>query len=86
MRIESIEQESIADTDEVMTRIVLHGVDSQCTLARLMIKALGRPGVDNDMEFLGSGDRWMILWTQPQLPLEETRMLVETAITPPASR
>jgi hypothetical protein len=86
MQIELIEQEPIDGADAALTRVIVQNVDSQCTLARLMIQALGRPGVDNDMEFVGSGDRWMILWTQPRLSLDETRTLVEAAIAPPARR
>ncbi len=83
MKIASIDQEPIDGTDEVMTRVVMTEVASQCILARLMIKALGRPGLDNDMELVGSGEEWEILWTQPKLTIEETRELVALAIAPP---
>ena len=83
MKIASIEQEPIDGTDEVMTRVVMTEVASQCILTRLMIKALGRPGLDNDMELVGSGEEWEILWTQPKLTIEETKELVEQAIAPP---
>jgi hypothetical protein len=80
MNIESIEQEPIDNTDAVMTRVVVNGVASQCILVRLIIDALGRPGVDNDLEFFGSGDRWIVVWTHPQLTVDETRELVGSAI------
>jgi hypothetical protein len=76
MNIESIERDIIPETDEVITTVTIRGVTSQCILARLVINALGRPGVDNDLEFIGSGDRWLISWTQPQLTLEETREVI----------
>ncbi|GET42891.1 hypothetical protein [Microseira wollei] len=86
MKIASIDQEPIDGTDEVMTRVVMTEVASQCILARLMIKALGRPGLDNDMEIVGSGEQWEILWTQPKLTIDETRELVALAIAPPAAK
>ena len=86
MKIASIEQEPIDGTDEVMTRVVMTEVASQCILTRLMIKALGRPGLDNDMELVGSGEEWEILWTHPQLSIEETQELVEQAIAPPPAK
>ena len=86
MNIESIDQESIDGTDAVMTTVVMNNVASQCILARLMIAALGRPGVDNDMEFMGSGDRWIVVWTQPKLTIDETREVVKRAIAPTPSR
>jgi hypothetical protein len=66
--------------------VVMNNVASQCILARLMIAALGRPGVDNDMEFMGSGDRWIVVWTQPKLTIDETREVVNKAIAPTPSR
>jgi hypothetical protein len=63
MNIESIERDTIPETDEIITTVTIKGVTSQCILARLIIGALGRPGVDNDLEFIGSGDRWLISWT-----------------------
>lgn len=62
--------------------VAIEGVTSQCILARLIIKAMGRPGIDNDLEFIGSGDRWLISWTQPQLTLEETRELITKTLIP----
>ena len=76
MNIESIERESIPETDEIITTVTIEGVSSQCILTRLIIKAMGRPGIDNDLEFIGSGSRWLISWSQPQLSLEETRELI----------
>jgi hypothetical protein len=86
MNIESIDHEPIDGTDVVMTTVVINNVASQCILARLMIAALGRPGVDNDMEFMGSGDRWIVVWTQPKLTIDETREVVNKAIAPTPSR
>jgi len=83
MNIESIDQEAIAGTDKVMTTVVMSAVTSQCILARLMINVLGRPGLDNDMEFIGSGDRWLITWTEPNFTLDATKALVTKAINPP---
>lgn len=60
MRIESIEQECITDSQNknetkneaiVATKVIIQGVSSPCVLSRLMIAKLGRPGIDNDMEF-----------------------------------
>lgn len=82
MQIQAITQEAIADTDEILTRVVINQVASQCILVRLMMKALGRPGVDNDMEIMGAGDEWIFLWTQPQLTIEQTRELITGAIAP----
>ncbi|MFB2834777.1 hypothetical protein [Floridanema evergladense] len=85
MKIEFIEQEMLEDTDTVMTIVAISSVNSQCVLARLMIDILGRPGIDNDMQFMGSGDRWTITWTEPNLPLDVTQTLVNLAINPQLS-
>jgi hypothetical protein len=82
MKIESIKRETIPETDEIITTVTIEGVTSQCILARLIIKAMGRPGIDNDLEFIGSGDRWLVSWTQPQLTLEETRELITKTLIP----
>lgn len=82
MHVDFIEQEAIADTNAVMTTVVISAVTSQCVLARQMIDVFGRPGIDNDMEFVGSADRWTIIWTQPHLTLNETQRLVNKAINP----
>jgi len=82
MNIEFIEQELLEDTDTIMTIVSISSVNSQCVLARLMIDILGRPGVDNDMQFMGSGDRWTVTWTEPNLPLDVTKTLVNLAINP----
>lgn len=82
MNIESIARDTIPGTDEIITTVTINGVTSQCILARLVIAALGRPGVDNDLEFIGSGDRWLVSWTQPQLTLEETRELITKTLIP----
>lgn len=81
MKIESITHESIDGTDTVITTVVIHEVVSQCILARLMIQALGRPGIDNDMELLGSGDKWAIVWTQSKLTINNTKDLVTKALS-----
>jgi hypothetical protein len=92
MKIESIEQECLTPpaNDEansnaiVATRVIIGEVSSPCILSRLMIDRLGRPGIDNDMELFHSGDRCIIVWTQPQLTLEATQAFIEQAIAPPA--
>ncbi|MEG3439328.1 hypothetical protein V0288_19535 [Pannus brasiliensis CCIBt3594] len=71
MKVESIRQEQLDGTYETLTEVVFSGVDSLCILSRSMIRAIGRPGVDSDLEFLGSGDRWAMVWTYPRLSLEE---------------
>jgi len=76
MKIESIYREKLADGEETLTEVVLTGVESLCILSRVMIKAIGKPGVDSDLEFLGSGDRWVIAWTYPHLPLEDVQDLL----------
>lgn len=82
MNIEFIEQELLEDTETVMTIVAISSVNSQCVLARLMIDIMGRPGIDNDMQFMGSGDRCTVSWTQPNLPLDVTKTLVKLAINP----
>lgn len=92
MKIESIDQDRIADQYNsetgsgtiVVTRVVIGEVSSPCILSRLMIAALGRPGIDNDMELFHSGDRCIIVWTQPQLSLETTQALINQAVAIPA--
>lgn len=76
MKVESIYQEKLAEGEETLTEVVLTGVESLCILSRVMIKAIGKPGVDSDLEFLGSGDRWVIAWTYPHLPLEDVQDLL----------
>jgi hypothetical protein len=91
MKIEAIDQERITSPDQqetdneaiVETRVIIREVSSPCILSRLMIDTLGRPGIDNDMEFFHSGDRCIIVWTRPQLSLEETRALISQVIAPP---
>ena len=81
MKIESIERESFSDnSDDQITTVVINEVPSPCILTRLLIEALGKPGIDNDMEFMGTGDRWLISWTKPQLTREQTRELITKAI------
>ena len=80
MKIESIEQELIDGTEIVLTRVTLERVESSCILSRLLIDTLGKPGIDNDLEFLGSGNQWEVVWTEPKLTIEQTRELIERAI------
>ncbi|MEL7039309.1 MAG: hypothetical protein AAFO04_27405 [Cyanobacteria bacterium J06592_8] len=88
MKITSIEQEYITNPNEnqtdreaiLATKIIFDGVSSPCILSRLMIEALGRPGKDNDMELLNSGERCIVVWTQPQLSLEATQNLINSVI------
>ncbi len=49
-----------------------------------MIDSLGKPGIDNDLELLGSGSQWEMVWTQPRLTIEQTRKLISQAIAPSA--
>ena len=76
MKVESIVQEILDQPDEVITKVVLSQVESQCVLARMLIQYLGRPGIDTDLEMLGSGDEWLIAWTEPKLSVEETTDLM----------
>ena len=84
MKIESIEQELIKGTTTILTRVTLNQVNSPCILSRLMIDSLGKPGIDNDLELLGSGSQWEVVWTQPMLTIEQTRELISQAIAPSA--
>ncbi len=84
MKIESIEQELIEGTKIILTRVILNQVNSPCVLSRLMIDSLGKPGIDNDLELLGSGSQWEVVWTQPRLTIEQTRKLISQAIAPSA--
>ena len=81
MRIESIEQELIEGTKTILTRVTLNQVNSPCILSRLMIDSLGKPGIDNDLELLGSGSQWELVWSEPQLTIEQTRKLISQAIS-----
>jgi hypothetical protein len=76
MNIQSIDQEQLDGDKTIMTKVVFSNVESQCILTRLIIKALGRPGVDTDLEFIGSGEQLIMMWTYPMLTLEETRALI----------
>lgn len=77
MQIQSIQQELISDTDEMLTKVVIDQVESPCILTRRMRDVFGKPGVENDMEFFGTGDRWVVMWTYPQLSLADAQMLLE---------
>jgi hypothetical protein len=80
MHIQSIQQEPLENTLDLLTKVVIDQVESQCILTRRIMDILGKPGVDNDMEFFGSGDRWVVMWTYPQLSLAETQSLLEQII------
>ncbi len=80
MNIESIEQKPLNEHNTVMTRVVLRDVESQCILTRVAIRALGRPGVDTDLTFVGSGEQWTLIWTYPAMPLEATNALITEMI------
>jgi hypothetical protein len=80
MNIELIDQEPLNEHNTVMTKVVLSHVESQCILARLATKALGRPGVDTDLAFVGSGEHWTLMWTYPRLTLEAARALITDMI------
>ncbi len=81
MHLESIHHEPIDGTDKILTTVVINQVPSQCILARLIIDALGKPGIDNDLEILGSGDTWTIMWSQPQVMMGSTEALITQAIS-----
>ena len=82
MRIESIEQELIEGSEAVLTRVTFDLVESSCILSRLMIDTLGKPGIDNDLELLGSGKQWEVIWTEPKLTIEQTRAIIDRASAP----
>lgn len=76
MNIESIDQELLHGSHRVITKVVFSRVESQCILARLAIQALGRPGVDTDLSFVGSGNQWILMWSYPTLSLEAAQALM----------
>ncbi len=80
MKIESIKQELIEGTETILTRVTINQVDSSCVLSRLIIDTLGKPGIDNDLEFLGSGSQWEVVWTEPKLTIEQTREIISQAL------
>ena len=82
MKLDSIYQEPMIDADGMITSAVIKDVASNCILARQLINVLGRPGVDNDMEMIGTDGTWTIVWTEPQLTLEEATHRVNQAIAP----
>ena len=81
MKNQSITHDPIEGTDNVLTTVIINQVASQCILARLLIDVLGKPGIDNDLEMMGSGDTWTIIWTQPLAIIENTQQLIRKAIT-----
>ena len=84
MKIESIEQELIEGTETILTRVTLNQVNSSCMLSRLMIDTLGKPGIDNNLQVLGSGSQWEVMWTEPKLTIKQTRELISQALAPSA--
>lgn len=82
MKLESVSQMPIDDSDFLLTTAIIGEVSSSCILARQMIDALGRPGIDSDMEMLGTNPTWTITWTQPSLTLEQATNLMSQAIAP----
>ncbi|VEP15275.1 conserved hypothetical protein [Hyella patelloides LEGE 07179] len=81
MQIKSIEQELIEGTEMILTRVTLNQVNSSCILSRLIIDTLGKPGIDNDLQLLGSGSQWEVVWTEPKLTIEQTREIISKAIS-----
>ena len=81
MNIQSITHDPIEGTDNVLTTVIINQVSSQCILARLLIDVLGKPGIDNDLEMMGSGNTWTIIWTQQEAIIEHTQQLIRKAIT-----
>lgn len=47
-----------------------------------MIDALGRPGVDSDMEMMRANSTWTVVWSKPQLTLAQATHLVNQVIDP----
>ena len=84
MKIESIEQETIEGTETMLTRVKFDRVNSSCILSRLMIAALGKPGIDNNLQILGFESQWEVIWTEPKLTIEQTRELITQALNPSA--
>lgn len=82
MKIESIEQELIEGTETILTRVTFNQVSSSCILSRLMIDTLGKPGIDNNLQLLGSRSQWEVVWTEPKLTIEETREIISKALAP----
>ncbi|MEM7595245.1 MAG: hypothetical protein AAF383_27740 [Cyanobacteria bacterium P01_A01_bin.83] len=85
MKIESIEQELIEGTETIVTKVTFNQVNSSCILSRLIIDTLGKPGIDNDLQLLGSGSQWEIVWTEPKLTIEQTREIISKAISFPGT-
>lgn len=80
MKIESIKQELIPGSQTILTRVNINQVESSCILSRLIIDTLGKPGIDNDLKFIGSGDQWEVFWTEPKLTIEQTKKLINKAL------
>ncbi|MGK7887177.1 MAG: hypothetical protein AB4057_21440 [Crocosphaera sp.] len=45
------------------------------------VQDVSKPGIDNDLEMMGTGDTWTIIWTQPLAIIENTQQLIRKAIT-----
>ncbi len=90
MKIASIEQQYVTNPEDnptdheaiFATQVIFEAVESPCILSRLMIQALGKPGKENDMEFVHSGERCIVIWTQPQLSLKAVQNLLNSILIP----
>jgi hypothetical protein len=82
MQIQTIFQEAIAHSDEVITIAVITNVTSHCILARQLMDVLGKPPIHSDLEILGSGGTWTIAWSQPQLTLDAATAAIQQALSP----
>ena len=80
MKLESISQEPAIAANKTITIATFKEVESSCILARQAIDALGRPGKDSDLEMMGGEGNWTIMWSKPQLTLEEATQLLQQAI------
>jgi hypothetical protein len=73
-------QEFAIDIERTITSVTISEVSSYCILARQAIDVLGRPGKDSDMQMSGADGTWTIVWSKPQLTLEEATHLLNQAI------
>ncbi|MBP0017260.1 MAG: hypothetical protein J7647_06830 [Cyanobacteria bacterium SBLK] len=80
MKLESIARELDIDTNSTITIATISDVPSSCILARQAIEVLGRPGKDSDLEMMGGDGTWTLVWSKPQLTLEDATHLLEQAI------
>lgn len=82
MQIQTIFQEVIADSDDLLTIAIVTNVTSHCILARQLMDVLGKPPTHSDLEILGSDDTWTICWSQPQLTLDAATAALNRALSP----